>query len=327
VSGGEFESIARLFRPLTGGAPEALSLLDDAAVIVPRPGCELVVTADAIVEGVHFLRGDPPELVARKLLRVNLSDLAAKAAEPDGWFLTVAWPAHWDGAARAAFAAGLAQDQAEFGLRLFGGDTVSTPGPFAASATLLGWAPLGSTVKRSTARPGDVLLVSGTIGDGRLGLLSAQGGLPELGPGARAWLAERYRLPRPRLALREALRAHASAAADVSDGLLADAGHIGEASGTGIAVRLDAMPLSDEARAWLALQPDEAAARLDLATGGDDYEIVCTARSDRVEALRRAAARAFVPLTVIGEVTAAPGLEVSFNGARLEAARTGWSHP
>src|SRR4051812_11414189 len=224
----EFEDIAKLFRPLTFGAPEALNLEDDAAVIPSRPGFDLVVTKDAIVEGVHFLPGDAPSDVAKKLLRVNLSDLAAKGAEPYGVFLAVAWPAGTSDMAREIFAAGMGEDLKLFGAALFGGDTVSTPGPFTASLTALGWVAAGRMVRRSGAKPGDRLLVSGRIGDGGLGLLAAQGGLQELELSHRGRLLKRYRAPEPRLDLREALLAHAAAAADVSDGLLADAGHIGD---------------------------------------------------------------------------------------------------
>src|ERR1700761_1791297 len=224
-------------KPLTGGAPEALGLLDDAAAIPARPGFDLIVTNDMIVEGVHFLASDPLDLVARKLLRVNLSDLAAKAAAPWGWFLAVAWPARCGWAEREAFARGLAEDQARFGLNLLGGDTTSTPGPLTLSATLLGWAPSGQARLRSAAREGDVILVSGTIGDGWLGLKAA------LGEIAAPQALQRYRLPEPRLGLREALTA-AHACADVSDGLLADVGHIAIASRLGVEIDLDRLPLS-----------------------------------------------------------------------------------
>ena len=180
----EFDFIARVLRPLTFGAPEALGLSDDAAVVPSRPGFDLVITKDAMVEGVHFLPDDPPGQVAQKLLRVNLSDLAAKGAEPYGYFLAVAWPGHMDAVARTAFAAGLEADQRRFGLKLFGGDTVSTPGPLTLSATLLGWVPTGAVVRRDGARPGHRVLLSGTIGDGGLGLRAAQGGLAELERGA-----------------------------------------------------------------------------------------------------------------------------------------------
>ncbi|MHB8286263.1 MAG: thiamine-phosphate kinase [Caulobacteraceae bacterium] len=322
----EFDEIARLYRPLALGAPEALDLLDDAAVIPSRPGYDLVVTKDAIVAGVHFLPDDPLDLVARKLLRVNLSDLAAKGAEPDGYFLAVAWPQSFGFDDRTRFASGLAQDQAAFHVRLFGGDTVATPGPLTASLTLMGWVPNGGMVRRATAKVGDAVLVSGTIGDGGLGLRAAQGGLGGASPAEAVWLADRYRLPQPRLDLRDLLRTHASAAADVSDGLLADAAHIGEASGVGIAIDLDRLPLSPAANAWLARQADACAARLTLAGLGDDYEIVCTAAPDAVAALIEGAASAGLALTMIGAVTSTPGLVARFDGAPVAVGRTGWSH-
>src|SRR4051812_25025620 len=173
--GDEFSEIARLFRPLTGGVAGAFDLLDDAAVIPQRPGFELVVTKDAMVEGVHFPQGEAPDLVARKLLRVNLSDLAAKAAEPFAGFLAVAWPPGYGAAERAAFARGLRQDLEAYGVALLGGDTARTPGPFTASLTALGWVPEGRMVRRAGAKAGDILAVSGTIGDGTLGLAAVRG--------------------------------------------------------------------------------------------------------------------------------------------------------
>jgi len=322
----EFDSIARLFRPLTEGAPEALGLMDDAAVLASRPGHDLVITTDVMVEGVHFLPEDPLDLVARKLLRVNLSDLAAKAAEPFAYLLNAAWPARCGWPEREAFARGLAEDQRAFGIRLLGGDTSSTPGPLTVSVTALGWTPAGAMVKRSGARPGDVLLVSGSIGDGLLGLKAARGEITGLSADKADWLAARYRLPSPRVELRGALRAHATAAADVSDGLMADAGHIGEASGVAISLDLDLMPLSDPAKAWLAFQPDRAAALAELAAGGDDYEIVCAARPEAVAPLAAAARAAGLAVTPVGKVEAGEGLRVSRGGRPVEPARTGWRH-
>lgn len=314
----EFDSIARLFRPLAADTPEALGLMDDAAILPSRPGFELVVTTDTLVEGVHFLPDDPPDLVARKLLRVNLSDLAAKAAEPYGYLLTVAWSPAWDAARRTDFARGLGQDQAAFGLKLFGGDTVSTPGPMSVGATLFGWVEAGRAVRRSGARAGDQLLVSGVIGDGGLGLAAAQGRLAA-SPADRESLVARYRLPQPRLNLAAALRRHAHAAADVSDGLLADAGHLGAASGLGLEIDLDRLPLSDAARR-------SGASRLVLATGGDDYEIVCTAAADASAALIAAAAAAGTPMTVIGRVVEGAGLAVRLDGHAVAPERLGWRH-
>jgi thiamine-monophosphate kinase len=310
----EFDFIDRLLKPLAEGAPEALGLTDDAAVIPGRSGFDLVVTKDAMVAGVHFLPDDPLDLVARKLLRVNLSDLAAKGAEPYGYLLACAWPRDCPYEARALFADGLKQDQAEYGLKLFGGDTVSTPGPLALSATLLGWVPQGRMVKRSCARPGGLVLVSGTIGDGWLGLMAARGEIDD------AWLADRYRLPQPRLDLVQALREHAGVAADVSDGLAADAGHIAETSGVAMTLHLESLPLSAPARAWLDSQADPVAALAQLATGGDDYEIVCTASPDRAETLVGRG------MTIIGEVAEGRGVRVLHHGRTIELAHTGWRH-
>ncbi|HLK23198.1 MAG TPA: thiamine-phosphate kinase [Caulobacteraceae bacterium] len=322
----EFEWIARVLRPLARNAPEAFDLADDAASIPGRPGCDLIVTKDAIVEGVHFVAGDPPELVARKLLRVNLSDLAAKGAEPYGYFLAVAWPARFGWGEREAFARGLEADQAHYALKLFGGDTVSTPGPLTASVTMLGWAPAGRMVLRSAAQPGDRVLVTGTIGDGRLGLDVAKGLGVGLSYADEAWLVERYRLPQPRLSVRNALSSLAHAAADVSDGLLADVGHIAEASGAGARIDLDRLPLSGPASRWLARASDAVAARVALATGGDDYEIVCTAPAERAGELAAACRALDLPLTEVGEVTPEPGLHVLAGGREIEVSRTGWRH-
>jgi thiamine-monophosphate kinase len=307
----EFSEIARLFRPLTGGVAGAFDLMDDAAVVPQRPGFDLVVTKDALVEGVHFPVGERPDLIAKKLVRVNLSDLAAKAAEPFGCFLAVAWPKGFGPAEREAFAAGLGEDLTAFGVALLGGDTVSTPGPFAASLTALGWVPEGRMVRRAGARAGDTIAVSGTIGDGALGLAAVQGEIED----ADGWLAGRYRLPTPRLDLREGLRMLAGAAADVSDGLIADAGHVAEASGVGLDLDLDAMPLSPAARRWLEAQPDRTVALIRLASGGDDYEVVAAFSGE-------------IPpgFTACGAVVAGAAVEVRVDGRRIEVAQGGWRH-
>jgi len=315
----EFDWIAAL-RPLTRGAPAALGLMDDAAVLPARPGFDLVISEDAMVEGVHFLEGEDAQVVARRLLRTSLSDLAAKAAEPFGYTLMIAWPASrgWD--ERMAFVRGLDQDGARFGVALLGGDTVSTPGPLTVSASVYGWAPAGAAVRRSGALPGHALVVCGWIGDGGLGLKAARGEIVDAG----GWLAERYRLPEPLFGLREALRAHAAAAADVSDGLIADVLHLAEASQCGVALDLGRMPISAEARAWVAGREDRARALLELAGAGDDYALVCAAADGA--ALAQAAIACGTPATVVGEFVAPPGLEVRLDGRRLTPTRLGWRH-
>lgn len=315
----EFDFIARLMKPLTGGAPEALELLDDAAVLPARPGFDLVVTSDMIVEGVHFLPSDPLDLVARKLLRVNLSDLAAKAAEPWLWFLTVSWPSRCGWPEREAFARGLAEDQAAFGVRLAGGDTTTTPGPLTASATLTGWVPSGGARLRSAARAGDVILVSGVIGDGWLGLKAA---LDEIdAPGA----LQRYRLPEPRLNLRAALQA-AHACADVSDGLLADAGRIAVASGLAAEIDLERVPLSEDGLRHVERSAEPLEALIALATGGDDYELVLTAAPERAEHVIAAAAVAGVRMTAIGRVESGQGVRALYRGREAPLNRLGYRH-
>jgi thiamine-monophosphate kinase len=270
-----------------------------------------VVTKDALVAGVHFQSGEPPGLTAQRLLRSNLSDLAAKGAEPYGYFLMTAWPKGFGWEDRQAFAEGLRVDGEAFDVTLLGGDTVSTSGPLTVSMTLLGWVPAGRAVLRSGARPGDLVLVSGPIGDGWLDWGFAAGQLEQ------QWLGPAPRLPRPRLDLREALRGSASSAADVSDGLIADAGHLARASGAALRLDLDQMPLSPAAEAWLATQPDPCAARLRLATGGDDYEVVLTASPDAAQALG---------LPIIGEVLAGEGTIVCFKGRRIDPGPGGWRH-
>jgi thiamine-monophosphate kinase len=273
------------------------------------------------------LDADPLDIVARKLLRANLSDLAAKAAEPYAYFLAVAWPAGCGWNERERFAAGLAEDQARFGVTLLGGDTVSTPGPLTLSMTILGWTPSGAMVRRSAATPGDRVLVSGTIGDGWLGLQATRGELAGIIPAEAAeWLAGRYRLPEPRLELRNALRARAGGTADVSDGLVADAGHIAEASGVRFCLDLARLPVSEPATAWLERQPDRAEALAALATGGDDYELVMTAAPDDVEALIFEAEAAGVALTEIGSVLVGEGVQVTCGGHDLKLSRAGWRH-
>jgi thiamine-monophosphate kinase len=313
----EFDWIAAL-RPLTRGSPAALGLMDDAAVLPARPGFDLVVSEDAMVEGVHFLVGEQADIVARRLIRTNLSDLAAKAAEPFAYTLSIAWPAvrSWD--ERMAFVRGLDEDGRRFGLTLIGGDTASTPGALTVSATFLGWVPAGRAVLRSGARPGQALVACGVIGDGRLGLLAARGKIDDEA------LAAHYRLPEPRLDLREALRAHAAAAADVSDGLIADALHVAGASGCGVEIDLERLPLSDGARAWLAGRSDAAEALIELATGGDDYALVCAASDG--DALVRASADLGVPSAVIGAFVAAPGAIVRLEGRILTPSRAGYRH-
>ena len=299
---GEDSLIARYFKPLATD-PGAFGLDDDAAVLKAE-GHDVVVTTDAIVEGVHFLPDDPPDTLARKALRVNLSDLAAKGATPAGFVLTLALRAA-DATWLAKFATALGEDAATFGCPLLGGDTVSTPGPLMISITAFGRIQQGKMVHRSGARAGDRIVVTGTIGDAALGLDILRGGkvATALGDdaGAKEMLAGRYRIPQPRNAMAAAVRDHANAAMDVSDGLAGDLAKLCAASGVSAVIDAPRIPLSSAAAALLA----RGAVGLEsLVAGGDDYEILCAIPQDRVEAFAEAAHLAGVAATLIGTIIA-----------------------
>jgi thiamine-monophosphate kinase len=296
---GEFELIAELFAPLAK-SPGAFGLTDDAATLAPPRGHELVVTADMLVAGVHFLADDPADLIARKALRVNLSDLAAKGATPIGYLLALSLPKTISHSWLENFARGLARDQREFAIGLLGGDTTATPGPLTIAITAMGSVPKGRMLRRKGAGPGDRVFVSGTIGDAGAGLALLK--KKRVSPKA---LIARYRLPTPRLALGAALRGVASAALDVSDGLLADLGHIAQVSKVRIVVEAGRVPVSR------GIDPVAAA------IAGDDYEIAFTAR----RAVRLAG------VTEIGRVEAGEGV-VLLDGAGREIAvsRKGYTH-
>jgi thiamine-monophosphate kinase len=323
---GEFELIARHFAPIAGAG--GLGLIDDAGLLRPPRGHEIVVTVDALVADVHFFQDDPPASIARKALAVNLSDLAAKGARPEGFVLSLALPKGWDEAWLAEFASGLAGIATESGCPLIGGDTVSTPGPLMLSITAFGTVPTGRMVLRSGAKPGDLVLVSGTIGDGALGLKVHGPAKPDwvshLAEAERVVLADRYLHPQPRLALAAALQSHASAAMDVSDGLVGDLAKLLRASRVGAEIDLDAVPLSPAARA--AIMADPALAELAW-TGGDDYEILCTASERECPALVAAAQAAGSALTRIGRVTDAAGVATYCEKGRARSfARGSFAH-
>ncbi len=321
---GEFETIRRLFAPLAH--PEwGRGLTDDVAVVPSRAGYDLVLTKDAIVEGVHFLPTDPLDTVARKLMRVNLSDLAAKGAEPFGYLLACHWSPRCGWPERMMFADGLRADQKVFGVALLGGDTVATSGPAGFSMTLLGWTPKGRTVGRAGARPGDLVFVTGAIGDGWLGLEAVQGKL-SIDAERVAALSDHYRAPTPRTEFALPIRDMATASIDISDGLIADLGHIAEAGRIGIEIDLETVPLSAAGQAWFDGRVDEQAALEKLVTGGDDYEIAFTASPRDEAALRRDAERRHLRLTRIGRVTAGQGVVARFGGQPVPFARPGFTH-
>jgi thiamine-monophosphate kinase len=318
--------IARYFKPLATD-PGAFGLTDDAAILKSSAG-ELVVTTDAIVEGVHFLPDDPPDTVARKALRVNLSDLAAKAAEPAGFVLTLALRAAND-AWLAAFARGLGEDATRFQCPLLGGDTVSTPGPLMISITAFGRVPPGKMVRRKGAKAGDRVVVSGTIGDASLGLEILKGGALAAAlvsdAAAKEMLINRYRIPQPRTALAQAVGDHASAAMDISDGLAGDIAKLCAASGVSAAIDAPSIPLSGPAQSLLSRG---AVGIESIVSGGDDYEILCTIPENRFEAFAEAAKLAGVPVTSIGTIIAGSSVPrlIDGDGSEITLPRLSYSH-
>jgi len=300
MASGEDDLIARYFRPLATD-PGAFGLIDDAALL-KQSSDDLVVTTDAIVEGVHFLPNDPPDTLARKALRVNLSDLAAKGAVPAGFVLTLALREvsdEW----LAPFARALGEDAAAFGCPVLGGDTVSTPGPLMISITAFGRVPPGKMVRRDGAKAGDRIAVTGTIGDAALGLRILKGRIAGEGLDApsHGFLVQRYRVPQPRNALALAIRDHASAAMDVSDGLAGDLAKLCAASRVSAVIEMAAVPLSVPAHALLG---KESADLEMLVSGGDDYEVVCAIPENRWDSFIAAARQADVQVSSIGRVTA-----------------------
>ena len=321
---GEFGLIERFFRPLSRAAPGAFALGNDGALLTPPAGAALVVTKDVMVAGVHYPEGEEPSVIARRLLRVNLSDLAAMGAEADSYALGLALPEDVGDAWVEAFASGLAQDQAAFGVALVGGDTVAAKGPAVLSLTAFGWVAGNVCLTRAGAGKGDDVYVSGTVGDATLGLRAVRGALAGLDPADRAALAARFRLPEPRLALGRALVGVATCAIDVSDGLAADLGHICEQSGVGARIGADAVPLAPAARR--AIEAGEATLA-DLVTGGDDYELLFCAPPSARGAIEAIGQRLGLALTRIGVVERGEGVRVvDADGNPLALGRPGYTH-
>ncbi|MBX3506662.1 MAG: thiamine-phosphate kinase [Parvibaculum sp.] len=322
---GEFEIIGEIFAPLAAGAPGAWGLKDDAALFHPSAGFETVLTVDAMVAGVHFMPDDPPESIAKKLLRVNLSDLAAKGAVPRGYLLVTAFPADIDIEWIRRFADGLAGDQARYGVSLWGGDTVKTPGPLTLSLTAIGEVPEGRIVRRGGARAGDDLYVTGTLGDAALGLAVLKDEIAGLGESHAAFLASRYREPEPRTAFGRKLPGIAHAALDVSDGLMADLGHLCSASGVGARVEFHRLPLSPAGEAALGLKPE---LRGLVAGGGDDYEILFAASPAEAGPVAAAAAESGLRVTRIGTLLPAEKGVAAFDetGREMPLKQLGYRH-
>lgn len=322
VGSAEDRLIARYFKPLAKH-PGTFGFSDDASAIMPPAGHDLVLKTDGLIAGVHFFPDDPADGVARKALRVNLSDLAAKGATPLGFLLAIALQKGFEENWLAGFARGLGEDADAYGCPLLGGDTDSTPGPTSISIAAFGSLPQGTMVRRAGAQPGDHVFVSGTIGDAALGLLMRKGELA-LDAASADHLISRYRVPRPRTVLAEAVRTHASAAMDVSDGLAADLAKLCRVSEVSADIEVARVPLSDAARHALAA---DAALIEPVLTGGEDYEILCAVSPGKARAFTDAAAAANVPVADIGRIVAgkAPPRFLD-RGEPLAFRNTGYSH-
>lgn len=317
---GEFELIEGLFAKLAG--PGGLLLKDDAAILQPTSGYDLVLTKDAIAAGRHYLAGDPPGDVARKLLRVNLSDLAAKGACPKAYLLACAWGEGVDYGWIEGFCAALAEDQAAYQIELLGGDTIRVEGPTVLSLTAIGDVPSGQMVRRAGARMGDDVYVTGTIGDAALGLLVATDKL-QLSRSHADALLSRYRVPEPPVAFGKVLPSFATAAVDVSDGLIADLTHLCDVSGVGAVIERALVPCSPAVAAALS---DDQALWAHVLTGGDDYQILFTAHVESAADVAAAALRTGTAVTRIGKVGGPSVSIVDEAGAKLDYAAKGFQH-
>jgi len=326
VTRSEFDIIEQLFASLTLGDPRALGLKDDAAVLGLPEGREMVVTSDCLVAGVHFRPQDPPESIARKALRVNFSDLAGMGATPTGAFLAAAFPRDVCDDWLEAFALGLKEDIELFDAPLLGGDTVATPGPLTLTVTALGTVAKGRALRRSGAKAGDVIFVSGSLGDSAIGLKILSEEISLTNEKHKTYLSGRYLRPEPRTQFGAALSEldGVGGGMDVSDGLVQDLGHICAASGLGARVELDRLPLSAAAQSVLEVSPD----LIDIVlTGGDDYELLFTVREDAARTATDLAKSLGLRLTPIGVIEAGQGVRVLRpDGGQWKAARTGYRH-
>jgi thiamine-monophosphate kinase len=323
----EDDLIATYFRPIATH-PGAFGLTDDAAAIAPPPGCDLVLKTDGVISGVHFFPDDPADAVARKALRINLSDLAAKGAAPLGFLLSIGLPAALPTGWIKSFADGLREDAEHYGCPLLGGDTDKSPGAITVYIMALGVVPHGGMVRRHGARAGDVVVATGTIGDAALGLKlrldAAAAGRWGLDAAMAAHLRGRYLLPQPRNTIAEALRRYASAAMDVSDGLAGDLAKLARISGVAAEVVAGDVPLSPAASQAIAAEP---ALMETVLTGGDDFEVIATVAPERLDDLRREAARAGVTMTRIGVITAGEGTQFrDAHGCAMTFRQPSYSH-
>lgn len=323
----EFQLIETYFAPLAG--PEGLSLKDDTAVYQPKPGRDILITTDCFVEGVHFPSGMYGADVAERLLRTNLSDIAAKGGTPLGYQLSVSMRSDLMDKWIPAFAKGLETTQAEFGCFLWGGDTTAVDGPAVFSMTLIGEAAQGGMIKRGGADVGDDIWVSGVLGDAMLGCKLVLGEPIEPTPnGAELFsYAAAYWRPEPCFKFHNILTRHATASADISDGLLADAGHIMRASGVSASLNFDALPFSLGVENWADSQNDPVAVKQALVSFGDDYGVVFSANPKRRQAIFDAARESKLKLTLVGSTLEGEGVAcLDIEGKAMTWPKLGYRH-
>lgn len=319
----EFDLIRRHFGPLSAQSPEARNLLDDAAILDIPASHSLVVTKDAMTEGIHYLPGTDPALIARKLLRVNLSDLAAMGATPLGHFLAVILPDTPPADTfLEQFCKGLREDLDIFSFPLLGGDTIQTTGPAGFSLTAMGTVPRGKSLSRIGAQPGDHIYVSGTLGDAAAGLGILKGTYACPRADDRTALINRHHLPTPRLTLGQTLVHIATAGMDISDGLASDIRQLCRASTVGAVIHASKLPLSS---AFQACVPARDQITLALG-GGDDYELLFTAPPERDADITELAASCDISLTHIGEITATPDIQLREESGKILAMPAGYAH-
>ncbi|MDQ7019640.1 MAG: thiamine-phosphate kinase [Robiginitomaculum sp.] len=324
-SAGEFAFIAALAAK-AAKTPEALGLGDDGAVLWMGDGRKLVLVADMLQAGIHALGDAAPAQIACKALRTNLSDLAAMGAQPAFYLSTLCWPKNTDAAQKQTLITALAEEQERFGISLIGGDTIGGVGPFTISITMLGWA-RGPLLRRAGAQVGDDIWVSGTIGDGVLGLGVAQGFISVAQEADAQFLRRRYEYPDPRLSLGIKLASLAHCAIDVSDGLIADAAHLAAAANVCLCLDPDRVPLSEAARGWLGREADRENALETLMAGGDDYELLFTVPVAERALVKEISQDIGLPLGRIGQVIAGQGVRLGKEGGpHREPRQTGFTH-
>ncbi len=317
----EFEIIEKYFTPLTMGHESADGLKDDAAVLKIPDKHELVVTSDSLNEGVHFLKGEAPENIARKALRVNLSDLAAMAATPLCYQLNIAFPEKPLDKWLEGFSNALYEDNREYNIFCSGGDTTSIQGDnLSVSITAMGTVPKGQAVRRSGAKAGDLIVVTGCVGSAALGLKALQNGL---GEGKYKESIERYFVPRPRVNCTEVIRGYVNAAADISDGLIADCMHIAKASRLGAEIDIEKINFSQEVNRAI---DDGLYSIEEVITGGDDYELILAVSKGNIKSLLGELHKINLNPMVIGCFLDSD-LSLKFiNTKGINISKTGWKH-